>query len=77
LKKDGKVTDMTADKVFSTNAYLRQRLLQKVETKTCQKKGTEEVLLNQQRCQAAANNTAGNSAKNVYAQRTSELFLPE
>jgi len=77
LKKDSKVTDMTADKIFSTEAYLA--------SPSTSKGGDEKLVLKKGKGRGAApkagapgaNNTAGNSAKNVYAQRTSGLFLPE
>ena len=76
LKKDAKVTDLTADKVFSTNAYLA--------SPSTAKGGDEKIVLKKGQgrgavkpTKAGANNTAGNSAKNVYAQRTSGLILPE
>ncbi len=77
LKKDSKVTDMTADKVFSTEAYLA--------SPSTAKGGDEKLVLKKGKGRGTssksstpgANNTAGNSAKNVYAQRTSGLILPE
>jgi gliding motility-associated lipoprotein GldJ len=76
LKKDSKVTDMTADKVFSTEAYLA--------SPSTAKGGDDKIVLKKGKGRGAApkagasgaNNTAGNSAKNVYAQRTSGLILP-
>jgi gliding motility-associated lipoprotein GldJ len=76
LKKDSKVTDMTADKVFSTEAYLA--------TPSTAKGGDEALVLKKgagrgaaKPAKADANNTAGNSPKNVYAQRSSGLILPD
>jgi gliding motility-associated lipoprotein GldJ len=80
LKKDSKVTDMTADKVFSTEAYL-------ASPSTAKGGDTELVLQKGQKtgksgkapkaAAAGSTNTAGNSPKNVYAQRSSGLILPE
>jgi len=76
LKKDGKVTDVSADKVFSTEAYLASPSTsmggdEKLVLKKGQGRGAAKPAA------AGATNTAGNSAKNVYAQRTSGLILPE
>ena len=80
LKKDSKVTDMTADKVFSTEAYLASPSTakggdDKIVLKKGQGRGAAKPAANG--AASGANNTAGNSAKNVYAQRTSGLILPE
>lgn len=78
LKKDSKVTDMTADKVFSTEAYLASPSTAKGgDEKLVLKKGKGRGTAPKGGNAAGANNTAGNSAKNVYAQRTSGLILPE
>ncbi|MGV3695606.1 gliding motility lipoprotein GldJ [Flavobacterium sp.] len=79
LKKDSKVTDMTADKVFSTDAYLASPSTAKGgDEKLVLKKGKGRGTTKSSGSSApGANNTAGNSAKNVYAQRTSGLILPE
>jgi gliding motility-associated lipoprotein GldJ len=75
LKKDAKVTDMTADKVFSTNAYLA--------SPSTAKGGDEKLVLKRGQKPGAATktagstNTQGNSPKNVYAQRSSGLIPPE
>ncbi|MFZ4671779.1 MAG: gliding motility lipoprotein GldJ [Flavobacterium sp.] len=75
LKKDAKVTDMTADKVFSTNAYLA--------SPSTAKGGDEKLVLKRGQKPGAApktagsTNTQGNSPKNVYAQISSGLILPE
>jgi gliding motility-associated lipoprotein GldJ len=79
LKKDAKVTDVTADKVFSTEAYLASPSTamggdQAIVLQKGQGRGAARPNNN---AAAGANNTAGNSAKNVYAQRTSGLILPE
>ena len=80
LKKDSKVTDVSADKVFSTQAYLASPstamggdqaiVLQKGQGRGAAKPSKDGAT-------AGANNTAGNSKKNVYAQMTSGLLLPE
>ncbi len=78
LKKDSKVTDMTADKVFSTEAYLASPSTAKGgDDKLVLKKGQGRGPAPKASSTPGANNTAGNSAKNVYAQRTSGLILPE
>ena len=78
LKKDAKVTDMTADKVFSTEAYLASPSTSKGgDEKLVLKKGKGRGTTKSSGTTAGSNNTAGNSAKNVYAQRTSGLILPE
>jgi len=82
LKKDSKVTDMTADKVFSTDAYLASPSTakggdEKLVLKKGKGRGTSSKSQGSTASAPGANNTAGNSAKNVYAQRTSGLILPE
>ena len=74
LKKDAKVTETSADKAFSTEAY--------IASPSTAKGGDATIVLQKGKgrgtvAAAGANNTAGNSSKNVYAQRTSGLFLPE
>ncbi|WP_395043329.1 gliding motility lipoprotein GldJ [Flavobacterium sp.] len=76
LKKDAKVVDVKADATFDTETYLA------APTKTFG--GNEEVVLKGRRGSKAAGkggtkNSKGESqeAKNVYAQRTSGLILPE
>ncbi len=74
LKKDSKVTAVSADKTFSTETYLA------APTKTMG--GDEEIVLKGRRNSAAKPGKAdkdGNvkEPKNVYAQRTSGLILPE
>jgi len=65
LKKDAKLTDVTAESTFSTEAYL--------ESPTKSFGGNEEIVY-----KGARNKLAGkDDAKNVYAQRTSGLILPE
>ncbi|MFT3795204.1 gliding motility lipoprotein GldJ [Flavobacterium sp.] len=74
LKKDAKVTQVSADKTFSTETYLA------APTKTMG--GDEEIVLKGRRNSKAKPGKAdkdGNvkEAKNVYAQRSSGLILPE
>jgi len=74
LKRDAKVTDVSAEKTFSTETYLNS------PTKTLG--GDEEIVLKGRRNSKAKPGKAdkdGNvkEAKNVYAQRSSGLILPE
>lgn len=73
LKKDAKVTEAKADATFDTETYLA------APTKTFG--GNEEVVLKGRRGAKAkaTTNAKGETqeAKNVYAQRTSGLILPE
>lgn len=76
LKKDAKVSDVKADATFSTETYLA------APTKTLG--GNEEIVLKGRKNSKAAGkggtkNSKGEvqEAKNVYAQRTSGLILPE
>lgn len=74
LKKDAKITSVSADKTFSTETYLA------APTKTLG--GDEEIVLKGRRNSKAKPGKAdkdGNvkEAKNVYAQRSSGLILPE
>lgn len=74
LKKDAKVTEAKADATFDTETYLA------APTKTFG--GNEEVVLKGRRgskAKATTKNAKGETqeAKNVYAQRTSGLILPE
>ncbi|MXN90894.1 gliding motility lipoprotein GldJ [Flavobacterium sp. Sd200] len=65
LKKGAKVSDVTAESTFNTEAYL--------ESPSKAFGGNEEIVYKGQR-----NKLAGKEdAKNVYAQRTSGLILPE
>lgn len=65
LKKDAKITDVSAESTFSTEAYL--------ESPNKSYGGNEEIVYRGPR-----NKMAGDEeAKNVYAQRTSGLILPE
>ena len=65
LKRDAKVVDAKGDNTFSTETYLN------APTKTYG--GNEEIVLKGQRGKLAAKE----DAKNVYAQRTSGIILPE
>jgi gliding motility-associated lipoprotein GldJ len=76
LKKDAKVADVKAESTFSTETYLA------APTKTMG--GNEEIVLKGRRNSKAAGkggtkNSKGEvqEAKNVYAQRTSGIILPE
>ncbi|MBS7786560.1 gliding motility lipoprotein GldJ [Flavobacterium sp. CYK-55] len=78
LKKDAKVTEVSADKTFSTETYLNQ------PTKAFG--GDDKVILKgRKNSKAKATKTKGtkdqpateSAQKNVYAQRTSGLILPE
>jgi len=74
LKKDAKVTDAKADATFDTETYLA------APSKTFG--GNEEIVLKGRRGskgKATTKNAKGEpqEAKNVYAQRTSGLILPE
>jgi gliding motility-associated lipoprotein GldJ len=76
LKKDAKVSDAAAESTFSTETYLA--------TPTSTFGGNEEIVLKGRRNSKAAGkggtkNSKGEvqEAKNVYAQRTSGLILPE
>ena len=83
LKKDGKVTDVSAEKVFSTEAYLAspstamggdsELVLQRGQGRGTTKKGSAGAAAPA----AGGTNNQGNSPKNVYAQRTSGLILPD
>ena len=83
LKKDAKVTDVTGEKVFSTEAYLASpSTAMGGDDKIVLKRGQGRGALPKATAAAApaaggATNTQGNSPKNVYAQRTSGLILPE
>ena len=86
LKKDGKVTDVTADKVFSTEAYLSspstamggdtELVLQKGQKGGSKKSKGSDAAAGADGAAGATNNQ-GNSPKNVYAQRSSGLILPD
>lgn len=78
LKKDAKVTDETADKVFSTEAYLASPSTSMGgDDKLVLKKGQAGKAVKPSGGAAGSTNTQGNSPKNVYAQRSSGLILPE
>ena len=82
LKKDAKVADVSADKVFSTEAYLAspstamggdsELVLQKGQGRGTAKKSSDGGA-----AAAGSTNNQGNSPKNVYAQRSSGLILPD
>lgn len=65
LKRDAKVTEASGESTFNTETYLN------APTKTYG--GNEEIVLKGQRGKLAAKE----DAKNVYAQRTSGIILPE
>ena len=83
LKKDAKVADVSADKVFSTEAYLAspstamggdsELVLQKGQGRGTAKKSSDGGA----DAAAGSTNNQGNSPKNVYAQRSSGLILPD
>lgn len=83
LKKDAKITDVSADKVFSTEAYLAspstamggdsELVLQRGQGRGASKKSKDGGA----DAAAGSTNNQGNSPKNVYAQRTSGLILPD
>ncbi|MGL2967583.1 gliding motility lipoprotein GldJ [Flavobacterium sp. XGLA_31] len=78
LKKDAKVTDETAEKVFSTEAYLASpSTAMGGDDKLVLKKGQKPGAAPKASASSGGTNTQGNSPKNVYAQRTSGLILPE
>ena len=82
LKKDAKVTDVTGEKVFSTEAYLASPSTamggdDKIVLKRGQGRGALPKATAAAPAAGGATNTQGNSPKNVYAQRTSGLILPE
>ena len=70
LKKDNKIklgTDVTAEKSFSTESY--------INTPSTSFGGNEEVVLKKE--MGGGRRAAAEDAKNVYAQRSSGLILPE
>jgi gliding motility-associated lipoprotein GldJ len=70
LKKDNKIklgTDVTAEKSFSTESY--------INTPSTSFGGNEEVVLKKE--MGGGRRPAADTAKNVYAQRSSALILPE
>ena len=82
LKKDAKVTDVSGDKVFSTEAYLATPSTamggdDKIVLKRGQGRGAIKPAAAPAAGGTGATNTQGNSPKNVYAQRSSGLILPE
>jgi gliding motility-associated lipoprotein GldJ len=84
LKKDAKVAEVSADKVFSTEAYLAspstamggdsELVLQKGQGRGTAKKSKDGGA---DPAAAGSTNNQGNSPKNVYAQRSSGLILPD
>ncbi|MGV7105251.1 gliding motility lipoprotein GldJ [Flavobacterium sp. U410] len=68
LKKDAKVKDVSAESTFSTETYLA------APSKTFG--GNEELVLRKE-MNASGRKEAADTAKNVYAQRSSGLILPE
>jgi gliding motility-associated lipoprotein GldJ len=78
LKKDAKVTDAAAEKVFSTEAYLASpSTAMGGDDKIVLKRGQKPGAAPKAAAGASGTNTQGNSPRNVYAQRTSGLILPE
>ena len=82
LKKDAKITDVSAEKAFSTEAYLATPSTamggdDKIVLKRGQGRGAVKPAAAPAAGGAGATNTQGNSPKNVYAQRSSGLILPE
>jgi gliding motility-associated lipoprotein GldJ len=73
LKKDARITDVKADAIFSTEAYLA--------APSQAFGGNEEVVLKKTKGRGTTKKGAvaadGEGPKNVYAQRTSGLILPE
>ena len=81
LKRDAKITDVSADKAFDTKAYLTSPSTamggdQSIVLQKGQGRGASRSRNNAAPA-AGANNTAGNGKKNVYAQMTSGIMLPE
>lgn len=86
LKKDAKVTDVSGEKTFSTEAYLAspstamggdsQIVLQRGQ-KATKKSSKSNASGGADPAASGASNTSGNSPKNVYATRSSGLILPD
>lgn len=86
LKKDAKVTDVSGDKTFSTEAYLAspstamggdsEIVLQRGQ-KATKKSSKSNASGSTDPAASGASNTSGNSPKNVYATRSSGLILPD
>ncbi|MFN8275750.1 MAG: gliding motility lipoprotein GldJ [Flavobacteriaceae bacterium] len=78
LKKDAKVTDVSADKTFSTETYLNQPTKAFGGDEKVILKGRKNSKAKPTKTQGSKDQPATESAqKNVYAQRTSGLILPE
>ncbi len=86
LKKDAKVTDVSGEKTFSTEAYLAspstamggdsEIVLQRGQ-KATKKSSKSNASGGADPAASGASNTSGNSPKNVYATRSSGLILPD
>jgi len=87
LKKDAKVTDVSGEKTFSTEAYLAspstamggdsQIVLQRGQKATKKSSKSNAASGSTDPAASGASNTSGNSPKNVYATRSSGLILPD
>lgn len=87
LKKDAKVTDVSGEKTFSTEAYLAspstamggdsQIVLQRGQKATKKSSKSSAASGSTDPAASGASNTSGNSPKNVYATRSSGLILPD
>lgn len=87
LKKDAKVTDVSGEKTFSTEAYLAspstamggdsQIVLQRGQKATKKSSKSSAASGSSDPAASGASNTSGNSPKNVYATRSSGLILPD
>ena len=72
LKKDNKIllgTEVTADQSFNTEAY--------INTPSTSFGGNSEIVLRKEMGSGKSKKTAAEDAKNVYAQRSSGIILPE
>jgi gliding motility-associated lipoprotein GldJ len=72
LKKDNKIllgTEVTADQSFNTEAY--------INTPSTSFGGNSEIVLRKKMGSGKSKKTAAEDAKNVYAQRSSGIILPE
>ncbi|HRG18906.1 MAG TPA: gliding motility lipoprotein GldJ [Flavobacterium lutivivi] len=87
LKKDAKVTDVSGEKTFSTEAYLAspstamggdsEIVLQRGQKATKKSSKSSAASGSTDPAASGASNTSGNSPKNVYATRSSGLILPD
>ncbi len=87
LKKDAKVTDVSGEKTFSTEAYLAspstamggdsEIVLQRGQKATKKSSKSNAASGSTDPAASGASNTSGNSPKNVYATRSSGLILPD